>query len=89
MELWGYTGLGVNPVTIGVETGVPVANQRWTGETDSSGHPVISCVMPDPMDQRSATRVIRDAVLTALTAWGVPEERPVFGGLRAIEARRW
>ena len=78
----GFTDLGVNPITIGVETGATVTNQLWTGETDPTGHPVISCVLADRIDQISAMQVIRDAVLTALHAWGVPQDSPVFHGLR-------
>jgi hypothetical protein len=49
---------------------------------DPTGHPVIICVMAERIDGISAARVIRDAVLTALSAWGVPEESPAFRGLR-------
>jgi hypothetical protein len=38
--------------------------------------------MADRIDRSFAARVIRDAVLTALRAWGVPEQSPPFRGLR-------
>jgi hypothetical protein len=78
----GFTEIGANPTTIGVETGTTVLHRPWSGETDPAGHPVISCVLTDWIDQISAARVIRDCVLTALRAWGVPEESPAFRGLR-------
>jgi hypothetical protein len=78
----GFTEIGANPITVGVEMGSTVMHRPWTGETDPTGHPVISCVIADRIDQISATQVIRDAVLTALRAWGVPEDTPVFHGLR-------
>ena len=82
---WSYGGfseIGVNPITIGVETGTTVLHRPWSGETDPAGHPVIRCVLTDWIDQLSAARVIRDCVLTALRAWGVPQDSPVFHGLR-------
>lgn len=78
----GFTEIGVNPITVRVETGTTVMNRPWTGETDPTGHPVIICVMAERIDGISAARVIRDSVLTALSAWGVPEESPAFRGLR-------
>jgi hypothetical protein len=78
----GFTEIGVNPITVGVETGSTVMHRPWTGETDLTGHPVISCVLADRIDQLAATQVIRDAVLAALRAWGVPEDTPVLHGLR-------
>jgi hypothetical protein len=78
----GFTEIGVNPITVRVEPGTTVMTRPWTGETDPTGHPVIGCVIADPIDRSSAARAIRDAVLTALRAWGVPEESPAFRGLR-------
>jgi hypothetical protein len=78
----GFTEIGVNPITVRVDTGNTVMSRPWTGETDPTGHPVIICVMADWIDGISAARVIRDSVLTALSAWGVPEESPAFRGLR-------
>jgi hypothetical protein len=78
----GFTEIGVNPITVRVETGTTVMHRPWTGETDPTGHPVIVCVMAERIDGISAARVIRDSVLTALRAWGVPEDTPVFRGLR-------
>jgi hypothetical protein len=78
----GFTEIGVNPITVRVETGTTVMHRPWSGETDPAGHPLIGCVMVDRIDWSSAARVIRDAVLTALRAWGVAEESPPFRGLR-------
>ena len=77
---WSYGGfseIGVNPITVRVETGTTVMHRPWTGETDLTGHPVISCVIADRIDQLSATQVIRDAVLTALRAGGAPRQSGV------------
>ncbi len=81
----GFTEIGVNPITVRMEAGTPVMHRPWTGETDPAGHPVIICVMADRIDPVSAARVIRDGVLTALRAWGVLEDSPVFCGLRVAE----
>jgi hypothetical protein len=66
----GFTEIGANPTTVRVGTGTTARHRPWTGETDPAGHPVTSCVVADRIDQRSVTQVVRDAVLTALRAWG-------------------
>jgi hypothetical protein len=65
-----------------VENRPEVVSGPWSGQTDAAGRPVISCVVPDGVDSAISAHVIRDCVLTALRAWGVPEQTPVLRGLR-------
>jgi hypothetical protein len=52
----GFTEIGVNPITVRVETGTRVMYRPWTGETDATGHPVIICAMAERIDRTSAAR---------------------------------
>jgi hypothetical protein len=78
----GFTEIGANPITVRVAAGATVTHPSWSGEMDAAGHPVIRCVIADGVDEVAAAQVVREAALSVLRPWGVPEDSPVLLGLR-------
>lgn len=85
-EYGGFTEIGISPIAIRVEVGATAMNRPWTGETDPAGHPLLTCVMPDGIDRVVSVQVIRDSVLGALSAWGIPQRSASVRGLRALNS---